>query len=233
MRFAFIHCERDHFPITALCRAMQVARSGYHAWVVREDCARVRNDRVLAVNIAAAFARSRRTYGSPRIQAELNDDGIQIGRGRTARIIRENSLFARTKKAFRVTQRSCRRAWRIDWRHDSLGPRRDLWRRDVPRHDRQKRDQAQHESHEQSVGQRGHREFLQHASLRTACAHTLQGSRGSAKCDHRVDRQLLQLTTETHDDRKHEPDQVRIGLANASDEDTMNLSTKSRQTHVG
>jgi hypothetical protein len=30
MRFAFIHSERDAYPITALCRVMQVARSGYH-----------------------------------------------------------------------------------------------------------------------------------------------------------------------------------------------------------
>ena len=38
MRFAFIHSERDAYPITVLCRVMQAARSGYHAWAVREDC---------------------------------------------------------------------------------------------------------------------------------------------------------------------------------------------------
>ncbi len=62
MRFSFIYCERDEYPITALCRAMQVARSGYHAWVVRKECERLREDRVLAVHVAAAFERSRRTY---------------------------------------------------------------------------------------------------------------------------------------------------------------------------
>ncbi len=109
MRFAFIHCERDEFPITALCRAMRVARSGYHAWVVRKECERLREDRVLAVHVAAAFERSRRTYGSPRIQADLRDDGVRIGRSRTARIMRENGLFARRKKAFRLAKRSCGR----------------------------------------------------------------------------------------------------------------------------
>ena len=109
MRFSFIHCERDEFPITALCRAMQVARSGYHAWVMRTECERVREDRVLAVHVAAAFERSRRTYGSPRIQADLRADGVRIGRTRTARLMRENGLCARRKKAFRPLQRSCGR----------------------------------------------------------------------------------------------------------------------------
>ena len=107
MRFAFIHSERDAYPVTVLCRVMQVARSGYHAWAVREECDRRREDRVLAVHVAAAFERSRRTYGSPRIQAELREGGLRIGRGRAARIMREIGLVARRKKAFRTTPASC------------------------------------------------------------------------------------------------------------------------------
>jgi putative transposase len=90
-----------------LCRVMQVARSGYHAWAVREECDRVREDRVLAVHVAAAFERSRRTYGSPRIQADLREDGLRIGRGRAARIMREIGLVARRKRASRTTPASC------------------------------------------------------------------------------------------------------------------------------
>ncbi len=94
MRFAFIHSVRDAYPITVLCRVMQVARSGYHARAVRRECDRVRQDRMLSVHVAAAFERSRRTYGSPRIQAELRDEGLRIGRGRAARIMRESGLVA-------------------------------------------------------------------------------------------------------------------------------------------
>jgi hypothetical protein len=31
IRFAFIHAERDAYPVAVLCRVMQVARSGYDA----------------------------------------------------------------------------------------------------------------------------------------------------------------------------------------------------------
>jgi putative transposase len=86
---------------------MQVARSGYHAWAVREECDRIREDRVLSVHVAAAFERSRRTYGSPRIQATLREGGLRIGRGRAARIMREIGLVARRKKAFRTTPAPC------------------------------------------------------------------------------------------------------------------------------
>jgi putative transposase len=60
---------------------MQVARSGNHAWAVREESERGREDRLLAVHVAAALERSWRTYGSPRIQAELRDECLRVGRG--------------------------------------------------------------------------------------------------------------------------------------------------------
>jgi putative transposase len=107
MRFAFIHSERDAYPITVRCRVMQVARSGYHAWAVREDCDRVREDRLLAVHVAAAFERSRRTYGSLPIQVDLQEDDMRVERSRIARLIRENGLIARRKKAYRTTPSSC------------------------------------------------------------------------------------------------------------------------------
>lgn len=90
MRFAFIHSERDAYSITVLCRVMQVDRSGYYAWTVRENCDRVREDRVLTVHIAAAFERSRRTCGSPRIHVDLQEDGMRVGRSRIARRMRKS-----------------------------------------------------------------------------------------------------------------------------------------------
>ena len=107
MRFAFIHAERDACPVAVLCRVTQVARSGYHAWPVREECDRRREGRVIAVHVTAAFERSRRRYGSPRIHVELQAKGPRVGRSRIARIMRECGLFARTRKAFRPAAARC------------------------------------------------------------------------------------------------------------------------------
>ncbi len=61
-------------------------------------CARTATeDRVLAVHVAAAFERSRRTYGSPRIQVDLQEDGMRVGRSRIARLMREIGLIARSR----------------------------------------------------------------------------------------------------------------------------------------
>jgi putative transposase len=128
MRFAFIRSERDAYPITALCHVMQVARSGYHAWAVRGECDRRREDRVLSVHVAAAFERRRRTYGSPRIQVDLQEDGMRVGRSRIARLMRENCLIARRKRAFRGARGACltdRVSWhRLDRNLTTRAPNR-------------------------------------------------------------------------------------------------------------
>ena len=92
MRFTFIHRERTLFPITALCRVLRVSCSGYHAWVGRAPSARKTEDRLLAVEIAAAFVRSRKTYGSPRIRVELSSRGTHAGRHRIAPNVLERSF---------------------------------------------------------------------------------------------------------------------------------------------
>lgn len=58
------------------------------------------------------FALSNGTYGSPRMHRDLIDEGHQIGRHRTARLMRENGLVARQKRRFKRTTDS-EHAWPI------------------------------------------------------------------------------------------------------------------------
>ncbi len=55
--------------------------------------------------------RGRGTYGSPRITAELRDNGIQCGKNRIVRLMKENGIKAKTKRRFKATTKS---------RHDLL-----------------------------------------------------------------------------------------------------------------
>jgi transposase InsO family protein len=104
MRFRFVAAERAAFPVRRLCRLAGVAASGFYAWLRRGPGRRAGEDVGLAGRIAAILEASRRTYGSPRVHAELREDGVRIGRGRVARLMREAGLaVARRRRVPRTT----------------------------------------------------------------------------------------------------------------------------------
>jgi putative transposase len=70
-----------------LCRLLEISASGYYAWSTRPASARARADAELLDRIRAIHARSRGTYGVPRIHAELAAQGIQVSRKRVARLM--------------------------------------------------------------------------------------------------------------------------------------------------
>jgi len=103
MSFAFIEAEKARFPISGMCRVLGVSQSGFFAWRDRPACQRQKHDLVCLAHIRTAFALSNGTYGSPRMHRDLIDGGHQIGRHRTARLMRENGLVARQKRRFKRT----------------------------------------------------------------------------------------------------------------------------------
>ncbi len=103
MRFEFILLEKAFFPITVLCAVLAVSPSGFYAWRRRPPSARTTRDAQLAAHVVASHKRSRRSYGSPRVHADLRARSIRVGRKRVERIMRENGLQARRKRRFRRT----------------------------------------------------------------------------------------------------------------------------------
>jgi putative transposase len=100
VKFAFIDAKEVAFPVGAMCRALGVSSSGYYEWRRRLPAPRTTADAQLAVEIAAAHKRSRGTYGSPRVHAELRARGTRVGRKRVERLMCENGLQARRKRRF-------------------------------------------------------------------------------------------------------------------------------------
>jgi putative transposase len=93
MRFRFVAAERAAFPVRTLCRVVGASASGFYAWLRRGSGDRGRDDDDgLARRIAAIFAASRRTYGSPRVHAELRARGVRVGRKRVERLMRAAGL---------------------------------------------------------------------------------------------------------------------------------------------
>ena len=78
--------------VRAMAGLLGVSRSGYYAWRGRGASARARADERLQVEIAAAHAASRGTYGAPRVRAELAARGIRTSRKRVARLMRALEL---------------------------------------------------------------------------------------------------------------------------------------------
>jgi putative transposase len=86
--YRFSHAERATYPVTLLCRVLVIARSAYYAWARRGVSARAAADATLTAQIAAAYARRRRTDGAPRAHAELRAQGTGCARKRVARLMR-------------------------------------------------------------------------------------------------------------------------------------------------
>ncbi len=94
------------FSIRAMCRVLDVSTSGYYAWRRRKISVRSREDEDLRRRIRAIHDRSRQTYGSPRIHAELKEEGTRIGRKRVARLMNESGLAGVSRRrSVRTTRR--------------------------------------------------------------------------------------------------------------------------------
>ena len=90
---------KSHHSILALCESLEVSASGYYDWQMRlaSPGPRAIQTRVLTQEIKDIHARSRETYGSPRIVMELRKEGARHGRNRVARIMQQERLCGRQK----------------------------------------------------------------------------------------------------------------------------------------
>ena len=100
--------EKAQYGVALVCRCVAVSAAGFYAWHRRRPSDRDDADRRLAVEIAAAHAESRRTYGSPRIHEDLRAQGHRVSRKRVARLMRAQGLRGR---------RRCRQPRTTDSRH--------------------------------------------------------------------------------------------------------------------
>src|ERR1039458_1331153 len=104
--FGFVRVNQATLPVRAMCRLLNISKSGYYAWDERPMCERARVDIALSSKIDAIHRRSRGTYGSPNIHAGLSDDhGIRVGRKRVARLMRAANIRGGTLRGFVVTTR--------------------------------------------------------------------------------------------------------------------------------
>ena len=95
---------KNEHSILTLCLHLEVSPSGYYDWCQRRLRPGVRavQDQVLAREIDQIHARSRQTYGAPRIEKELRKQGHRHGRNRVARLMKHQGLCGRQKARYHV-----------------------------------------------------------------------------------------------------------------------------------
>jgi putative transposase len=84
--------------VSRMCGVLGVSESGFHAWRTRPPSKRARTDGELLARIRSIHNLSKGTYGSPRIHAELTDEGTNIGCKRVARLMRKAGLHGVSKR---------------------------------------------------------------------------------------------------------------------------------------
>jgi len=103
--FRFIEAEKADYPVSLLCRVLKVSRSGYYAWRDRPPSRRSVEDVALTGKIREIHEGSRRTYGYPRVHAELRALGVECGRRRVSRLMRQDGLQGCMRRRRRSTTR--------------------------------------------------------------------------------------------------------------------------------
>jgi putative transposase len=109
MRFQFIDDHRSEFPVTRMCKVLNVSASGYYAWLQRPVSAREMANRQLLETIRGVFHDSYETYGSPRVHAELKAKGVACTVNRVARLMRVEGLQAKHARKYKCSTKPNRK----------------------------------------------------------------------------------------------------------------------------
>lgn len=103
MKYPFIADHSHEFPITRMCRVLEVSTSGYYAWRGRPPSQRTQDNLELVERIKEVHAASRETYGSPRVHAELvQGQHIHCNKKRVERLMRIHDIRGKQRRRRRV-----------------------------------------------------------------------------------------------------------------------------------
>jgi helix-turn-helix protein len=100
MIHTFIARACTDLPVSACCRVMRVSTSGFYAWRANPVREKDLDDAYLSNTIVDIWTMSRRSYGSPRVHAELKLGlDVRCSRKRVERLMRQPELPVSTGAA--------------------------------------------------------------------------------------------------------------------------------------
>ena len=102
-QYAAIAAHRTQFPVTLMCRVLDVSCSGFYAALGRVPSARTQADEPMRVQIRTAFRQSRKRFGAPRIMRALRAQCVRVSTKRIARLMQTDGLQGRRPRRFVIT----------------------------------------------------------------------------------------------------------------------------------
>jgi putative transposase len=88
----YIEQRREVFGVEPICRVLGVPMSTHYARRSRVPSRRELEDQQLLLEIEAARSGYRRVYGARKSWLELRRRGVEVGRDRVARVMREHGI---------------------------------------------------------------------------------------------------------------------------------------------
>lgn len=108
MKYVFMNKFQGLFTVSAMSRVLKVSRSGYYAWLQRQEnpSPRRRHREELDNAVKEAFNNRKGRSGSPRLVHDLADTGRTHNRKTIAKSMQRQGLRAKAAKKFKATTNS-------------------------------------------------------------------------------------------------------------------------------
>ena len=104
MKYGFIREQQKTYPVTVLCRVMQVSTSAYYAWQkASSDLDKTLQREQLEAKVYELFELNKKVYGARRMSDALKKSGINAGRYKARGLMARLGLEVRYPKRFKVT----------------------------------------------------------------------------------------------------------------------------------
>lgn len=91
------------FRLEKMCKAMNVSRAGYFKYIRHVKSRHEVENGELLLEIKDIYEKSKGTYGSPRVWAELISKGRHVNRKRVQRLMKINGIRAKIRRKFKIT----------------------------------------------------------------------------------------------------------------------------------
>lgn len=104
---------QQDFPVERMAKVLGVSRSGYYHYLKAQPGTREQENQRLLEKISLIYQTSFKTYGSPRIHAELKIKGEKCSRRRIARLMKKHGIVAKMSQRYKSTTQQAKKPFFI------------------------------------------------------------------------------------------------------------------------